>query len=217
MWMDREYPGCPFERYADDIVAHCGSEDQARQLRAAIAKRLGTLGLELHPAKTKIVYCKDANRQGDFEHASFDFLGYTFRAVSPRGREAISLASTRPSAARRRRRKASRSGTGTSTGAAARTCPASRTRSTRKSGAGSTITGPSTAPSCASSHGVSTSISPGGPCRNSSDSAASTPKRWPGCKRCTSTSRACSLTGSLSRSLRPDCGGRMTGDCHVRS
>ena len=54
-WMDREFPGCPFERYADDIVAHCDSEDQACQLRAAIAERLGALGLELHPAKTKIV------------------------------------------------------------------------------------------------------------------------------------------------------------------
>jgi RNA-directed DNA polymerase len=87
-WMDREFPGCPFERYADDIVAHCDSEDQARQLRAAIAARLGSLGLELHPVKTKIVYCKDANRRGDFEHASFDFLGYTFRGrlvSGPRG------------------------------------------------------------------------------------------------------------------------------------
>jgi hypothetical protein len=150
--------------------------------------------------KTKIVYCKDANRRGDFEHTSFDFLGYTYRAAWPRGHEATSLASPRLSAPRRRKRKASRSGTGTSTAAAARTCPASRTRSTRKSGAGSTITEPSTAPSCASSHGVSTSISPGGPCRNSSDSAASTPKRWPGCRRCISTSLACSPTGSSSRS-----------------
>ena len=73
MWMDREFPGCPFERYADNIVADCDTEEQARQLRAAIAKRLGTLGLELHPVKTKIVYCKDANRRGDFEHTSFDF------------------------------------------------------------------------------------------------------------------------------------------------
>ena len=56
-WMDREFPGCPFERYADDIVAHCDTDEQARQLRAAIAERLGTLGLELHPGKTKIVYC----------------------------------------------------------------------------------------------------------------------------------------------------------------
>ena len=88
MWMDREFPGCPFERYADDIVAHCDTEDQARELRAAIAGRLGTLGLELHPVKTKIVYRKDANRRGDSGHTSFDFLGYTFRgrlAKGPRG------------------------------------------------------------------------------------------------------------------------------------
>lgn len=78
-WMDREYPGCPFERYADDVVAHCNTEEQARTLRAAIASRLGALGLELHPDKTKIVYCKDTKRRGDSEHVSFDFLGYTFR------------------------------------------------------------------------------------------------------------------------------------------
>jgi RNA-directed DNA polymerase len=84
-WMDREFPGCPFERYADDVVAHCNSEAQARRLRAAVAERLGALGLELHPVKTKIVYCKDANRRGNFEHTSFDFLGYTFRARLARG------------------------------------------------------------------------------------------------------------------------------------
>jgi RNA-directed DNA polymerase len=85
-WMDREFPGCPFERYADDIVAHCGTEDQARVLRAAIAARLGSLGLELHPGKTKIVFCKDANRRGNFGRTSFDFLGYTFRGRLARGR-----------------------------------------------------------------------------------------------------------------------------------
>jgi hypothetical protein len=77
-WMDREHPDCHFERYADDIVAHCGAERQARDLRAAIAVRLGTLGLELHPQKTKIVYCQDANRRGTSEHVSFDFLGLGF-------------------------------------------------------------------------------------------------------------------------------------------
>jgi RNA-directed DNA polymerase len=87
-WMDREFPDCPFERYADDVVAHCDSEEQALKLRAAIAERLGSLGLELHPVKTRIVYCKDANRRGSYEHTSFDFLGYTFRgrlAKGPRG------------------------------------------------------------------------------------------------------------------------------------
>ena len=85
-WMAREHPGCPFERYADDIVAHCDTEDQARNLRAAIAARLETLGLELHPEKTKIAFCKDANRPGEAEHTSFDFLGYTFRGRVAHGR-----------------------------------------------------------------------------------------------------------------------------------
>ncbi len=85
-WMAREFPGCPFERYADDIVAHCDTEHAARQLRAAIADRLGALGLELHPEKTNIAYCQDANRRRDAEHTSFDFLGYTFRARLAKGR-----------------------------------------------------------------------------------------------------------------------------------
>ncbi|MGH1483002.1 MAG: group II intron maturase-specific domain-containing protein [Geminicoccales bacterium] len=36
--------------------------------------------LELHPEKTKIVYCKDVRRQGKHAYISFDFLGFTFRA-----------------------------------------------------------------------------------------------------------------------------------------
>jgi len=85
-WMVRKFPRCPFERYADDIVAHCDTENQARHLRAAIAERLGTVGLELHPEKTKVVYCKDTHRRGTSEHTSFDFLGYAFRARLARGR-----------------------------------------------------------------------------------------------------------------------------------
>ena len=88
-WMDREYPGCPFERYADDVVVHCDTEAQARSLRAAIARRLGTLGLELHPGKTKVVYCKDTKRRRDSEHVSFDFLGYTFRGRTVLGRQSL--------------------------------------------------------------------------------------------------------------------------------
>ena len=84
--MVREFPGCPFERYADDVVAHCDSEDQARALRDSIATRLGVLGLELHPEKTKVVFCQDANRPGEAGHTSFDFLGYTFRGRLAKGR-----------------------------------------------------------------------------------------------------------------------------------
>jgi RNA-directed DNA polymerase len=78
-WMAREFPGVPFERYADDAVAHCATEAQARKVLDAIAARMAEVGLELHPDKTRIVYCKDKKRKGSAEYERFDFLGYTFR------------------------------------------------------------------------------------------------------------------------------------------
>jgi RNA-directed DNA polymerase len=78
-WMVREFPSIPFERYCDDVVVHCGSERQARMVRDAIAARLAQVGLEMHPDKTRIVYCKDADRRDTHEVTSFTFLGYTFR------------------------------------------------------------------------------------------------------------------------------------------
>jgi RNA-directed DNA polymerase len=79
MWLVREFPAVTFERYCDDAVIHCASQEQARQVRDALAARLATVGLELHPDKTRVVYCKDADRRGDHEVTSFTFLGYTFR------------------------------------------------------------------------------------------------------------------------------------------
>ncbi len=79
-WMARNYPHIPFERYADDIVCHCKSAEAAQALRRALRDRFAACRLELHPEKTKIVYCKDANRRGDYANTSFDFLGFTFRA-----------------------------------------------------------------------------------------------------------------------------------------
>jgi RNA-directed DNA polymerase len=78
-WLVREFPAVTFERYCDDAVIHCASQEQARQVRDALAARLATVGLELHPDKTRVVYCKDADRRGDHEATSFTFLGYTFR------------------------------------------------------------------------------------------------------------------------------------------
>lgn len=80
MWMAREFPHIPFERYADDAICHCKSAEEARALRNAIADRLADCKLVLHPEKTKIVYCKDVNRRGDFPDIRFDFLGFQFRA-----------------------------------------------------------------------------------------------------------------------------------------
>jgi RNA-directed DNA polymerase len=85
-WMTREYPDVPFERYADDGVVHCDSERQAREVLAAIANRMDEVGLRLHPDKTTVVYCKDGNRRGSYEHTSFTFLGFTFRARAARSR-----------------------------------------------------------------------------------------------------------------------------------
>jgi RNA-directed DNA polymerase len=78
-WMRRNYDNIPFERYADDIVVHCRSEEQARWIKTVIERRLKQCRLELHPEKTKIVYCKDSFRKGNYRNGKFDFLGYTFR------------------------------------------------------------------------------------------------------------------------------------------
>jgi group II intron reverse transcriptase/maturase len=80
MWMARTYPHIPFERYADDAICHCRSAEEAQALWKALADRLSICKLVLHPEKTKIVYCKDVNRRGDYPHQMFDFLGFTFRA-----------------------------------------------------------------------------------------------------------------------------------------
>jgi len=86
MWLAREHPGVAFERYCDDAVIHCTSQAQAVMVRDALAARLADVGLELHPAKTRVVYCKDADRRGDHEVTSFTFLGYTFRPRLARNR-----------------------------------------------------------------------------------------------------------------------------------
>jgi RNA-directed DNA polymerase len=78
-WMRRHHVDVPFERYADDLLAHCRTYAEAQQILEAIRERLRECGLELHPDKTKIVYCKDDDRRGHYEHERFDFLGYTFR------------------------------------------------------------------------------------------------------------------------------------------
>jgi len=80
LWMVREFPGCPFERFADDVVVHCTSRRQAESVLARIVTRMAEVGLMVHPEKTRIVYCKDGTRRGDHEHTSLTFLGYTFRA-----------------------------------------------------------------------------------------------------------------------------------------
>jgi RNA-directed DNA polymerase len=93
-WMGRKFPTIGFERYADDAVVHCRSRAQAVMIREAIAERFAQVGLELHPDKTRVVYCKDSNRTGSYEHEQFTFLGYTFRprlARNKRGKGFVSF------------------------------------------------------------------------------------------------------------------------------
>jgi len=78
-WIRREMRSVRFCRYADDGVIHCKSEAQAKLVLRKLGNRLQECGLELHPNKTRIVYCKDVNRQQDYPHIQFTFLGYTFR------------------------------------------------------------------------------------------------------------------------------------------
>jgi RNA-directed DNA polymerase len=85
-WMRRNYPENPFERYADDGVVHCRTEAEANAVWKAIEMRLAECKLKLHSEKTKIVYCKDDDRRGNYSQEKFDFLGYTFRARRSKNR-----------------------------------------------------------------------------------------------------------------------------------
>jgi RNA-directed DNA polymerase len=95
-WMARKFPGCPWERYADDAVVHCANQVQANRVLAAIAKRMEEVGLRLHPDKTRVVYCKDGKRRGDHEHTSFTFLGFAFRGRKARRKDGVYFTSFLP-------------------------------------------------------------------------------------------------------------------------
>jgi group II intron reverse transcriptase/maturase len=79
LWMARTYPDLPWCRYADDGLVHCRNEQEAQTVKAALQARLAECRLEMHPTKTKIVYCKDGKRKGEYPNIKFDFLGYCFR------------------------------------------------------------------------------------------------------------------------------------------
>ena len=87
-WVRRELPGVPFCRYADDGLLHCKSQKQAKFVMKRLTERLQACGLEVHPDKTRIIYCKDNNRRLSHEDICFEFLGYTFkprRCVNKKG------------------------------------------------------------------------------------------------------------------------------------
>lgn len=91
VWMGRTFPGLPWCRYADDGLVHCRTEQEARAVRSALSARLAECALELHPDKSRIVYCKDGSRKGRYPNTKFDFLGYTFRPRVVKNRRRNSL------------------------------------------------------------------------------------------------------------------------------
>jgi RNA-directed DNA polymerase len=79
LWMKRTHPDLPWCRYADDGLVHCRDEQEASALKAELQARMAECHLQLHPNKTKIVYCRDSRRRGNYPNVTFDFLGYCFR------------------------------------------------------------------------------------------------------------------------------------------
>ncbi|WP_166299311.1 group II intron reverse transcriptase/maturase [Bradyrhizobium sp. 2S1] len=100
-WMQRTFSHLRFERFADDAIVHCWSEEEAKAVLGAIRNRLAECGLELHPEKTRIVYCKDNNRSGGYEQITFDFLGYTFRPRKARDSKGEKFVSFAPAISRK--------------------------------------------------------------------------------------------------------------------
>ena len=92
-WLEKTHPTVKYVRYADDAVLHCKSKVQADYVLQNIGSRMLNCGLELHPEKTKIVYCKDYRRQITFKTVKFDFLGYSFqpRSTVPGGKGKLFL------------------------------------------------------------------------------------------------------------------------------
>ena len=80
-WMAKRYRHLPFERFADDAIVHCRTEVEAQEVRAAIAERLKECGLELHPEKTKVVYCKDDDRRRTISKREVRFSRLHFSAA----------------------------------------------------------------------------------------------------------------------------------------
>ncbi len=86
MWLPREHPEVVFSRYADDGVIHCRRRKQAETLMREISERLRECKLEMHPEKSRIVYCRDNRRRMDYPDVEFTFLGYSFRPRAAKGR-----------------------------------------------------------------------------------------------------------------------------------
>lgn len=80
-WMRANFAEINFERFADDVILHCFTLRQAQYILEKVKARMLEYGLEIHPDKTKIVYCKQGEKTAQQQgiENKFDFLGYCFR------------------------------------------------------------------------------------------------------------------------------------------
>lgn len=85
-WMQRTFPDNPWVRYADDGCVHAKTKEEAEEIRIELTKRLSEIGLEIHPNKTRIIYCRDSNRKGTDMPDSFVFLGFEFKTREARSK-----------------------------------------------------------------------------------------------------------------------------------
>ena len=79
MWLEQTDKTVKYARYADDAIIHCVSQAHAEQTLKRIEARMASCNLELHPHKTKLVYCRDYRRKGSYKEVKFDFIGYSFQ------------------------------------------------------------------------------------------------------------------------------------------
>ena len=211
---------CAFERYTDDVVICCDTEQQAQQLCAGLVERLGSGGLELHRDETKNLYCKDTNRRDEAQHTSFDFLGYTFCGRRARGRRGF-FVSFSPAVSPNAKQ---------AIGKQIRDWHLNRRSATDLAGLArghqrpdprlvQLLRGLLPPASPMPSRRASTNILSDGRCRSSNDCEANPPKHGDGSTLpCSASARATTLRSLAPRCFNPtpDCGSRMTGDCHVR-
>ena len=202
-WMARNFPGCPFERYADDGIIHCTSKTEAQTVLVALAERLSQVGLELNSTKTRIVYCKDANRTGSAEHEQFDFLGYTFRprlAKNKHGQFFVGfLPAVSDKAAKAIRQEIRRWRLNVHSDKALSDLASFVNPIVR----GCAITRASTSPGCTGPGDASTTTSFVGPVGSSRGCGPAPAGRGDGCEVYNAELQRCSPTGRLGRS--PDC------------
>lgn len=105
IWMKKNYPTVPFERYVDDAIVHCRTKRQAEFMKVMIEERLAKCKLRLHSEKTQIVYCKDGDRRDEFPTQNFDFLGYTFRARGAKNKKGNCYVSFLPAISNKAKKK----------------------------------------------------------------------------------------------------------------